>query len=282
MKKIILPTDFSENAFNAISYALNLFKKEECAFYLLNTFTPSTYHDKLEEFNPGQTDIKDASQESSLAQMAELQKRISKKFKNPKHLFVPHCAFNTLVDEVERIIDKENIDLVIMGTQGATGAGDILFGTNTIHILKKAACPILAVPSNFTYKSPKRILFPTDYGIVYQKEKLKELLNIAKQKRAEIELLYVSGGYELTEGQLARKANLEEILKGIPCQFHIDTDNDIPDAIIDFTFDNKIDLLVMLRLKHSLIGRIFSKSLIKELGFNLTFPLMVLPYDTKN
>lgn len=282
MKKIILPTDFSENAFNAISYALNLYKKEECAFFLLNIFTPSTYHDELEEFNPGQTGYKDANQESSLAQMVELQKRISKKFKNPKHLFVPHCAFNTLVDEIKKIIEKENIDLVIMGTQGATGAGDILFGTNTIHVIKKAACPILGVPSDFTYKTPKRILFPTDYGMVCQKEKLWVLLEIAKQHRSQIDLLYVSGGQELNSGQLSRKAGIEDILKGIPCQFHIDPDKIIPEAIIDFSFENNIDLLVMLRLKHPLLERLFSKSLIRELGFNLMFPLMVIPHETKN
>jgi len=167
-------------------------------------------------------------------------------------------------------------------TQGATGTVDILFGTNTIQVIKKAACPILAVPSDFTYKTPKRILFPTDYGIVYQNEKLRGLLEIAKQHRSQIDLLYVSGGNELTAGQLAHKGNLEKILKGIPCQFHIDPDTDIPDAIIDFTFDNNIDLLVMLRLKRSLLGRIFSKSLLKELGFDLMIPLLVLPYDTKN
>lgn len=282
MKKIILPTDFSENAFNAISYALNLYKKEECAFYLLNTFTPSAYHDKMEEFNPGQTDHKDANQESSLAQMAELQKHISKKFKNPKHLFIPHCAFNSLVAEIKKIIEKENIDIVIMGTQGATGAADILFGTNTIHVIKKSGCPILAVPSDFKYKVPKRILLPTDYEIVYQKEKLRGMMEIAKQHRSQIDVLYVSGGQELNTGQLLHKASLEDILKGIPCQFHIDADNKIPDAIIDFTFKNNTDLLAMLRLKRHFLERLFSISVIRELGFNLIFPLLVIPHETKN
>lgn len=83
---------------------------------------------------------------------------------------------NTLVGETKKIIEQEAIDLVVMGTQGATGAGDVLFGTNTIHVIKKAASPILAVPSEFTYKTPKRILFPTDYGMVCQKEKLRVLL----------------------------------------------------------------------------------------------------------
>ncbi|MCK5442893.1 MAG: hypothetical protein KAJ23_13470 [Maribacter sp.] len=51
-----------------------------------------------------------------------------------------------------------------MGTQGATGAGDILLGTNTRHVIKKAACPILAVPSDFTYKTPTDFI---SYGLWY-------------------------------------------------------------------------------------------------------------------
>ena len=44
MKKILLPTDFSENALNAIHYALHLFKDESCAFFILNTYTPMIYN----------------------------------------------------------------------------------------------------------------------------------------------------------------------------------------------------------------------------------------------
>ncbi|MGB5780711.1 MAG: universal stress protein, partial [Eudoraea sp.] len=92
----------------------------------------------------------------------------------------------------------------------------------------------------------------------------------------------VSGGQELNTGQLLHKASLEDILKGIPCQFHIDADNKIPDAIIDFTFKNNTDLLAMLRLKRHFLERLFSISVIRELGFNLIFPLLVIPHETKN
>lgn len=44
MKKILLPTDFSENVLNAIDYALQLFKDETCAFFILNTYTPMIYN----------------------------------------------------------------------------------------------------------------------------------------------------------------------------------------------------------------------------------------------
>ena len=44
MKKILLPTDFSDNAWNAIVYALKLYKNQKCKFVLLNTYTPMIYN----------------------------------------------------------------------------------------------------------------------------------------------------------------------------------------------------------------------------------------------
>ena len=43
MKNILIPTDFSDNAWNAITYAINLFKKKECTFYLVNVLPVTAY-----------------------------------------------------------------------------------------------------------------------------------------------------------------------------------------------------------------------------------------------
>jgi len=58
MKKIILPTDFSYNAYNAISYAMNLLKDEEATFYLLNTYTPAIYQTEYLLHSPGQIGLR--------------------------------------------------------------------------------------------------------------------------------------------------------------------------------------------------------------------------------
>ena len=60
MKKILLPTDFSDNAWNAIEYALKLFKDEVCTFYLLNTYTPAVYNIEYVLVNPAQFGLVDS------------------------------------------------------------------------------------------------------------------------------------------------------------------------------------------------------------------------------
>ncbi|MGB5360360.1 MAG: universal stress protein, partial [Eudoraea sp.] len=141
MKKIILPTDFSYNAYNAISYAMNLLKNEEATFYLLNTYTPAIYQTEYLLHSPGQIGLGDIYQSESINQLEELKKQLEKEFKNPKHIIIPHSAFNILVDEVSAMVASEEADLVIMGTQGATGAKEIFLGTHTVHVIKKATCP---------------------------------------------------------------------------------------------------------------------------------------------
>lgn len=272
MKRIILPTDFSKNAENAMVYALNLFKDEKCVFYLLNTFMPS-----VQEEYPWHTDLEDSDPQKSLKKLATLLDLHSKKFKNTKHLYIPHSAMNTVVDEIRKIIKKENIDLVVMGTQGLTDLKDILFGTNTIQVIKNVACPVIAVPSGVKHKAPKKILFPTDFEIAYSKELLKELLYIAKHNQSHISVLHVSSPSGLTGTQLDNKSRLEEILKGVDHDIHINHGEDTRSAINDFQVNNKINFLVMIRNKHTFMERLFLRSEIKQIGLHIGVPFMVIP-----
>src|SRR5690606_40442057 len=135
MMKIVLPTDFSENAFHAIEYALRLCEKVTCVFYLVHAYTPPIYRIDYALGSPGQMGLPDDHKYMAEASLEKLIKRIHEKFDNPKHDFVAHASFNTLADEIEDIVKKENMDLVIMGTQGATGAKEILYGYNKLHVM---------------------------------------------------------------------------------------------------------------------------------------------------
>ena len=142
MKRIILPTDFSDNALHAIRYALLLFKEEECTFYLMNTYTPAVYQTEYLLHSPGQIGMGDIYQSESQEQLENLQKKLETENKNPKHSFMTHSAFNILVDEVSTMAENEEAHLVVMGTQGASGAKEIFLGTHTVHVIKKSKIPV--------------------------------------------------------------------------------------------------------------------------------------------
>jgi nucleotide-binding universal stress UspA family protein len=178
------------------------------------------------------------------------------------------------------IIENEKIDLVIMGTQGATGAKEILLGTNTVHLLKKSTCPVIAVPMGFEYETPKEIMFPTDYAIAYKKKALQELLDIANQHISSIEVLHVSTGYDLTEEQLQNKQKLEGLLSGTAHLFHDLPSQGIIEAINNFQIKKRMNLLVMIQNKHTFLERLFIEPVIKKIGFHVSIPFMVIPHKS--
>lgn len=282
MKRIILPTDFSENAYNSIRYALQLFKDTECAFYLLHTYTPAIYQAEYVLHSPGQIGLGDVYLEDSLAQLNKLLETIEKEFNNSKHVFMPHASFNLLVDEITEIIKKEKIDLVVMGTQGATGAKEIFLGSQTVHVIKKATCPVMAIPSNFEYEPPKDILFPTDFEVDYQKKQLQELVEIAKNHKATIQVLHISKGYGLEHHQLDNRRNLYSLLETTTHLFHDMPNQGVIDGINTFQTDKKMDMLVMIQNKHTFLERLFIEPVIKKIGFHVSIPFMVIPHLQKN
>lgn len=276
MKRILLPTDFSDNAFEAIRYALLVFKDVECTFYLLHTYTPPIYHTEYLIGSPGQIGLGDVMHETSQTQLEQLQSRLENQYENPNHTFMVHTAFNTLLGEVTETIENENIDLVVMGTKGATGAKEILFGTNTVHVIKKSKCPVMAVPPKFEYEAPKEILFPTDYEIEYKKEKFEVLSAIAEQHRSRINVMHVRTAFDLTDAQEKHKQQLEKLL-GNKSPFREMPDSGIIDAINQFQLKEKINLLVMVQNKHTFLERLFIEPVIKKIGFHITVPFMVIP-----
>lgn len=278
MKRVILPTDFSENSLHAIYYALELLKEEECTFYLMNTYTPAIYQTEYVLHSPGQIGLGDVYQSESVEQLEELQKKLLQKFRNPNHSFMTHSAFNILVDEVVSMTENEKADLVIMGTQGASGAKEIFLGTHTVHVIKKSICPVIAIPAEFKSEMPSKILFPTDFEVSYDDEQMKAFLYMAKLSGSTVEILHIASGYGLTEAQQANKSRLEELLADIPHSFHELPSQAIIEGINKFQKEHDINMLVMIQNKHSFLEKLFIEPIIKKIGFHVTIPFMVIPH----
>ena len=278
MKRIILPTDFSDNSINAIKYALKLFKDQETTFYLMNTYTPAVYQTEYVLHSPGQIGLGDVYQSDSIEQLEELEKSLNKEFKNPKHRIMTHSAFNILVDEVLSMTENEGANLVIMGTQGASGAKEIFLGTHTVHVIKKSKCPVIAIPAEFEYEAPKSVLFPTDYEVDYSSDQMKEFLEILKSQESFVHVVHVATGYGLTDLQVENRNKLEQLLADIPHKFYELPGQEIIQGINNFQKEYDVQLLMMIQNKHTFIERIFIEPVIKKIGFHVDIPFMVLPH----
>ena len=281
MKKILLPTDFSNNSWNAIKYAVNLFKDETCHFYLLNTYTPIIYQVEYVEVYSGQFGMVEAMEEASNNGLEKIIQRIEKEFKNPKRTVSKISSFNTLTAAIEEISTSKKIDCIVMSTKGATGATEILFGSNTVHTIKNTKRPLLAIPNDYQFETPNEILFPSDYAIDFKKEDVQPLLDIVAMYQSRIHVMNASFGYELSESQQHNKEKLETYFKPFTHIFHSVSNQTVEDAIAKFQSKAHINLLVMINNKHSFFENLFFKSTISHIGFHLKIPFLVIPSQIK-
>ena len=267
MKHILLPTDFSDNSYHAISHALQLFKDETCTFYLLHTYTPVVYNMDYMQSTAAQFELMDAVKMASLDGLKRISNKMDSEFSNSKHHIETLSVFSTLTQEIKSVVARKNIDYIVMGPQGATGAKDVLFGSNTVHAFKNATCPVLAVPVNGGYKVPKSILFSTDYGIDYQDKNIKPFVDIAKLHASQVHALHVSFGNELSDKQLQNQAKLKTYLKPVKHDFHDVRNEEVSAAIVAFQKETSVNMLVMINNKHSFFENLFFKSRINQIGF---------------
>lgn len=280
MKRILLPTDFSANAWNATKYAISLYKDVESIFYVLNTYTPTiSYSRFMATAVPGKAceDVVKCNSETGLKHLLE---RINKEYSNVKHKFVPISSFSLLVDEVKNLIESKKIDLVITGTKGATGLEEVFMGSNTVRIIKSVKnCPVLAIPQHFKFKSPSEIAFATDFNRFYTSSELEPLLEMAKSFKASIRIVHIQ--YEiksLTEVQQFNLNMLRKYLNGVEHYVHTISElNSISKTLEVFANELGIHLLAMLNYQHSYMEKMTREPVIKQVAFHTQIPLLVVP-----
>jgi nucleotide-binding universal stress UspA family protein len=277
MKNILLPTDFSDNAYNAIEYAVQLFKNEDCTFHLLNTYTPISYSMATLGSGFDTMMMAEVTRNNSENGLLEIEKKLKEKFNNPKHTFQRQSSFNLLVNEIETLIETRNIDLIVMGTKGATGAQEIFLGTNTVFTIKKAKCAVIAVPQGYIYKEPKDVLFPTDFKFAIENKYLTILRAICEEHKSVFRVLNVYLGRPLEAAQQNTKEKLEGFFEHIPYIFHEEENMDITDAVEEFQIKHKIDFLVMIKNKHSIFENLLFKPVVNQMVYHTNVPFMVIP-----
>lgn len=276
MRKILIPTDFSENALNAIKYALELFKYERSEFIIMHAFADEVYEHSIEMPRALFELYKEKIWEQSDKKLQKLIAEMLTISPNPKHEYDYISVFGSLVDEANTIVDKENIDVIVMGTKGKSDDKHVLFGSNTLQVIKYVKCPVLAIPSMYHDVHPQNILFTTTYQLPYKRRELKLLSTIAKRFVATIKVLQISKFKELSHRQQDNQNIIKCGIKENKTEFLNQAGEDITDIISDFIQKNNIDMLVMVNTRRSYFENVLNTSTIEKIGWQIQIPFLVL------
>jgi len=279
MKRILLPTDFSENAYNAISYAVQLYKDIKCKFYILHTYTPVSISAGRMVDNYSSFDLQDITKETAERKLKGIEDRLKTEFNNANHTFITMVSFNTLTSEMVEVVKKKEIDFVIMGTKGATGAKEIFIGSNTMQTIKNLKCPVIAIPSGFKYEKPSEILFPTDYKIHKANKYLSLIKELCENNNSKLHILNVSQDISLKEKQEQTETFLDDFFKETIHLFHNTENQDLVKAIITFKKTNKINFLIMVHNEHNFFENLFFKPVVNQMVYHTNIPFLVIPSE---
>ena len=277
MLQILVPTDFSKNAWNALKYGLDLYKSINCTFYLLHVNPIPTYSGAGSSVKGSSKMAQESVLKESKESLDELLLRIENIPASAKHSFVTIALYDFFVDSIKREVETKNIDLIIMGTKGSTGLKKATMGSNTGDVITKVKCPLLAVPENAVFKRPEEIAFPTDYYLRYDLKVLNTLVEMTRMNKSVLRVLHISKkGEELNEEQLKNKEFLNDFLQDIEHSFHSLTGTDLETAVQDFTESSDIDMIAMVAKNLNFFQRILFRPKVEQISYHTDIPFLVL------
>ncbi|MCK0160565.1 universal stress protein [Allomuricauda sp. F6463D] len=279
-KRIILPTDFSNNSWNAIVYALTVFKDVPCDFFILNSYEIGASGLSTKMAGANETRLYNLIKEQSDRELKRELEKIQGISKNPNHEFIIRSVAGTLVNAVGKTVYNEEIDYIIMGTKGSSGLKEVFMGSNTYKLIKEIDfCPVIAVPDDYQPDGKiDSILLATGYEHLFENYELKPVLNIAEHFNAKLWITHVGSLDELTSTQEASKLALEKRLKSINYEFvEVEKETSVNQTIQKVVdTDRAIDMVVMINQDHTFFERLTREPVIKKVTFNTTVPFLVI------
>ncbi len=279
MKKILVLTDFSENAWNAIFTALKLHENTEALFFITNCFEPSFAGVLGERSKERLAVIYESLEKNSDAQLNEVLKYLNRHHQTEQHEFRKISIGKDIIDAIKEFLKENEVDLIVMGARGATGAREVFMGSNAVKVIKKIKnYPILAVPQEHDFKSLETIVFPTDFSHAYSVSELRALIDLAKCWSSEILIFQVSQELNLSETQKKNKKYLEEFLgevnhRSVTAEMKVN----VKEAIETIVENSEADMIALIKYSHTFLEKLTREPVVKKMAFKSKVPLLVLP-----
>ncbi|HMQ75830.1 MAG TPA: universal stress protein [Flavobacteriales bacterium] len=272
MARLLLPTDLSDNALNAAVYGIRLMGVEQGHFTLLHTFLVPAF-DPAMDLSVDMA-IVDAAQEG-LA-------RFATRLRDMVHLggaVLDHrVEHGELPNVVDRLVRELGIELVVMGTQGASGLEETLLGTNAADVIRRSKAPVLAVPAHADYRDPRRIVVADDGGTL-EPSTVHPLLNIARWHRAELTI--VRGVPEGVDASTLPPSPLDDLLGAVPRSMHYLSEDNLVTALNDLVDQLEADLLVLTHRHRTVWSDLFHRSTTAHMAMHTQVPMLVLEQDLR-
>ena len=270
MATIIVVTDFSQSAENALRYA--------CAFtvasnnielLLINiNSVPASYSGD----GVAMAAISD-SLDNRIEKLKEETENVTESFPAAKIKY--QALIGNYIKTLKELIEEEEAVMLIMGTPAAFG--EIWnWDTDTLRAITELPIPVLAVPQDVVYKPIANISFASIPGNLHSASPIHSIIKLIKYTGAKLHVVSVTPAQHDEQKEKDAAAALRIQLQDADPIYHSINDPHIVQAIGKFVEEQHIDLLVVRPRKHGIWYNLFHKSYAKELAKLNLIPVMAL------
>lgn len=277
MKRILVPTDFSEEAHNAYEVAVAIARKAGAGIKLLNVVENVSYSPSFSA--TGDVLTGNNMQQVYVLQLIEAMKVQMNKFvKSVDHQGVPvvqELDVDRPISKIKRTIQEDNVDLVVMGSKGSSGLDEFLIGSNTEKVVRTAECPVLTVKHRHPDFNVREIVLASDF-----KREVRHAMDRFKSFQAlfgaRLHLVYINtpSAFEVS-GNLFKK--LEDTAEKHNLQnYSVNVYNDTveEDGILHFANDIRADLIMMATHGRTGLSHLLSGSIAEDLVNHTSIPVL--------
>lgn len=272
MKRILVPVDFSKEAECAAKVAASIARKTGAEIYLLHML----------ELPVATIDPAEMTSVSSEPQTIYFMKMAREKFKKFEQLpffrgikvvenIQFHHAFAGIIEESKR----QKIDLIVMGSQGASGLKEMFIGSNTEKVVRRSEVPVLVIKQGTDSFKVEDIVFGSDFN-KENKKSFQKVINFAKIFGARIHLLYVNTIHNFNTTKEVEK-RMEEFVNDFDMPTftkNIYNDISIENGILTFARELDADLIALNTHGRSGLSQLFNGSIGQELTNHALRPVV--------
>ena len=270
MKKILVTTDFSLVANNAVNYAADMAMAISADILLLHIVqTPIGYSDL-----PIAISLEDMMRTAE-KDMQDLKDEITGRINGKINIEV-QVGMGGFFDELKHVCEQVKPYAVVMGSQGKTAAEHLLFGAHATHAVTNLLWPVITVPPGVSFSAIKKIGLASDLTKVVESTPVDEINLLVNDFNAELHILNTGKKQVFDADIVFESGMMQEMTMELNPKFHFISNENTEEGILDFAEKNQIDLLIVLPRRHNLLSSIFHKSHTKQFVLHSHIPVLTL------
>lgn len=268
MKRIIVPTDFSKTSWNAALHALEYANILNAEIVLINAF---------EEAHGGATamlSIKEELRKDSNREVNIVLNELKNQQLAAGITIHALSMYGDLTNALHNYVSTNGDDLIVIGTEGRSGLGAKLFGSNTSKVVAKIDCPIIIIPPKYHFSLSKGIACAiSEFKDINDSDVALLTEIVSNYYKPVLQLLHITTEEEAVEDDLILPFSEFDTLE----TEYIDLiGNNIPEMLENYSLKTELNCLVLLKKDRSFIEKLFHKSVSSEMINHAHIPLLVL------